>query len=246
MALGTALKSPCASGSWSDVRQYRFLCYSDIVPLLATEQLFERGGRLPFLDECEVREGQNCDEYPVVTMYFIRAAGWLSGDDYTRFYLVNAPDVAGLCRAGRGVPLCDERLARALLRAGAHAGDLRHHELGPARRGLRHPRSLLFLPKTGGGRRRRARGRRRGEALSGDAGAPPDRAASARSATRPGDRAGVVDRRCVALGEPAVRDRLRRRVVDVLPIQQRARRGLRQPLVHRVPPSGVLPDDAAP
>ncbi len=90
MALGTALKSPCAGGSWSDVRQYRFLCYSDIVPLLATEQLFERGGRLPFLDECEVREGQNCDEYPVVTMYFIRAAGWLSGDDYTRFYLVNA------------------------------------------------------------------------------------------------------------------------------------------------------------
>ena len=75
MALGTALKSPCASGSWSDVRQYRFLCYSDIVPLLATEQLFERGGRLPFLDECEFREGQNCDEYPVVTMYFIRAAG---------------------------------------------------------------------------------------------------------------------------------------------------------------------------
>ncbi len=47
MALGAALKAPCAGGDWADVRQYRFLCYSDIVPLLGTEQLFERAGGSP-------------------------------------------------------------------------------------------------------------------------------------------------------------------------------------------------------
>ncbi|HEY6568035.1 MAG TPA: hypothetical protein VI341_11025, partial [Actinomycetota bacterium] len=90
MSLGVATKSPCASGNWSDGRQYTWLCYSDIVPLLDTEQLFDRGGRLPFLDACEAREGQNCDEYPVVSMYFIRLAGWISGNHHAGFYFVNA------------------------------------------------------------------------------------------------------------------------------------------------------------
>ena len=49
MAVGTALKYRCATGNY-DGRQYRGLCYSDIVPLLGTEQL--AGGRLPFLDRC--------------------------------------------------------------------------------------------------------------------------------------------------------------------------------------------------
>jgi uncharacterized membrane protein len=88
MALGTASKAHCASGDWSDLRQYRLLCYSDIVPLLDTEQL--RGGRLPFLDACEPVEGRNCDEYPVVTMYVMRLAGWLSGESYAAFFGVNA------------------------------------------------------------------------------------------------------------------------------------------------------------
>ncbi len=90
MTLGAVTKSPCASGDWADGRQYTWLCYSDIVPLLGTEQLFEQGGRLPFFDACEAREGQNCDEYPVVTMYFIRLAGWISGDHHSGFYYVNA------------------------------------------------------------------------------------------------------------------------------------------------------------
>ncbi|HSL10696.1 MAG TPA: glycosyltransferase 87 family protein [Actinomycetota bacterium] len=88
MAIGTALKSPCARGDWSDLRQYRLLCYSDIVPLLGTEQL--RGGRLPFLDPCEEIEGQNCDEYPVVTMYAMRAAAWIAGEEYGPFFYANA------------------------------------------------------------------------------------------------------------------------------------------------------------
>jgi uncharacterized membrane protein len=90
MTVGAFAKSPCASGDWADGRQYTWLCYSDIVPLLGTEQLFERGQRLPFLQPCEAREGQNCDEYPVVTMYFIRLAGWISGDHHSGFFTVNA------------------------------------------------------------------------------------------------------------------------------------------------------------
>ncbi len=91
MVLGVAAKAQCASGNWGDMRQYKHLCYSDIVPLLGTEQL-ERpdGPRLPFINPCVPIQGQNCDEYPVMTMYFIRLTGWFSGNDYARFYYVNA------------------------------------------------------------------------------------------------------------------------------------------------------------
>jgi uncharacterized membrane protein len=60
------LRAPCAEGDWADLKQYRHLCYSDIVPLYYTEQL--QGGRVPFVDACKPTPGQNCDEYPVVTM----------------------------------------------------------------------------------------------------------------------------------------------------------------------------------
>ena len=97
MALGAAAKGPCASGEWTDLRQYRRLCYSDVVPLLDTEQL--RGPRLPFLDACEPVEGRNCDEYPVVTMYVMRVASWISGDDYAPFFWVNALLLTGFAVA---------------------------------------------------------------------------------------------------------------------------------------------------
>jgi uncharacterized membrane protein len=76
LVIGLAVKEPCASGVWSDGRQYRNLCYSDIVPLLGTEQL-DRGSRLPYLDACREAPG-SCDEYPVVTMYAMRVAAWLT------------------------------------------------------------------------------------------------------------------------------------------------------------------------
>ncbi|MBI2238531.1 MAG: hypothetical protein HYU54_08420 [Actinobacteria bacterium] len=80
------LVSPCAEGYWGDGRQYTRLCYSDIVPLLGTEQL--EGGRLPYLDPCGPAPG-NCDEYPVLTMYAMRvAAGASSG--IGGFFLANA------------------------------------------------------------------------------------------------------------------------------------------------------------
>ena len=76
LAAGAALKQPCASGRWTDGRQYRRLCYSDIVPLYGTERL--TGGRLPYLDPCPRDAGEQCDEYPVLTMYFMRTSAWIS------------------------------------------------------------------------------------------------------------------------------------------------------------------------
>lgn len=93
MSLGAAQKAACADGAWEDLRQYRQLCYSDIVPLLATEQL--AGGRLPFLDPCVPIEGQNCDEYPVLTMYFMRVADWVAVDRYGAWFWVNAALLLG-------------------------------------------------------------------------------------------------------------------------------------------------------
>ena len=87
LAVGAIHKAPCAGGDWGDGRQYRLLCYTDIVPLFGTEQL--AGGRLPYLDDC-VASNDNCDEYPVLTMYLMRAAGWLAADDASRFFWVNA------------------------------------------------------------------------------------------------------------------------------------------------------------
>ena len=91
MVFGIAAKTECASGNWGDQRQYRHFCYTDIVPLLGTEQLEgSHGRRLPFIDQCTTVPGQNCDEYPVLTMYFMRVAAWFSGNNYAQFYFVNA------------------------------------------------------------------------------------------------------------------------------------------------------------
>ena len=96
MVLGAAQKSPCAAGDFSGGRQYRLLCYTDIVPLLSTEQLAD--GRLPFFDPCTDTES-NCDEYPVLTMYVMRAAAWASGIDYARFFYANAILLLGFAMA---------------------------------------------------------------------------------------------------------------------------------------------------
>jgi uncharacterized membrane protein len=87
LALGLAVKAPCSRGDWSDGRQYERLCYSDIVPLLGTEQL--GGSRLPFLEGCAPAPGE-CDEYPVISMWTMRSAAWLSGNDVAGFFYANA------------------------------------------------------------------------------------------------------------------------------------------------------------
>ncbi len=87
LILGAALKAPCATGSWADGRQYRWLCYSDIVPLLHTEQL--EGNRLPFIQPC-LETGGQCDEYPVLTMYSMRLTAWVGGSTTAGFFTANA------------------------------------------------------------------------------------------------------------------------------------------------------------
>jgi hypothetical protein len=87
LVLGAATKSPCISGDWTG-QQYDLLCYTDLIPLLTTEQL--AGGRLPYLDACTPNSDARCDEYPVLTMYFMRVAGWLSDANYSGFFAANA------------------------------------------------------------------------------------------------------------------------------------------------------------
>jgi uncharacterized membrane protein len=87
LVLGHALKAPCASGEWGDHRQYTRLCYSDNVHQLATEQLAE--GRLPYLDACIDPPGE-CDEYPVLTMWAMRSAAWISGSSTTGYFYSSA------------------------------------------------------------------------------------------------------------------------------------------------------------
>jgi uncharacterized membrane protein len=85
--LGLTQKAPCAGATWGDLRQYRLLCYSDIVPLYATEQL--QGDRLPFVNECAESPGGNCDEYPVLTMFTMAVAA-VPADTYAGFFYANA------------------------------------------------------------------------------------------------------------------------------------------------------------
>ncbi len=101
LALGLAVKSPCSGGDWGDGRQYTRLCYSDIVPLLGTEQL--SGGRLPFLDRCDADAAGECDEYPVLSMWTMRLAAWVSGGDVSAFFSAN---VVFLTVAAFAVALC--------------------------------------------------------------------------------------------------------------------------------------------
>jgi uncharacterized membrane protein len=107
LGVGALHKAPCIGPDWSDGRQYHLACYTDIVPLFGTEQL--AGGRLPYLDPCAPAEG-SCDEYPVLTMYVMRLAGWLSGDDPARFFWVNATLLTACAAATAiGLYLLDRR-----------------------------------------------------------------------------------------------------------------------------------------
>ena len=85
LAIGYAIKAPCASGDWGDGRQYARLCYTDNVPQLQSEQL--TSNRLPLLDACRAQEGIECDEYPVLTMWTMRAAAWISGPSIIGYYV---------------------------------------------------------------------------------------------------------------------------------------------------------------
>jgi uncharacterized membrane protein len=96
MTIGAALKGPCANAGWVEHREGTTTqCYSDVADLLHTEQL--TGHRLPYLDAC-LPAAKPCDEYPVISMYVMRAtaslssvlSGVLPGDAYGGFFWLNA------------------------------------------------------------------------------------------------------------------------------------------------------------
>ncbi|HEV2906855.1 MAG TPA: glycosyltransferase 87 family protein [Actinomycetota bacterium] len=64
LGVGYLIKLPCADGDWRDERQYRRLCYSDVVPLYSARGLDR--GLVPYL------EAEN--EYPVLTGLSMSAA----------------------------------------------------------------------------------------------------------------------------------------------------------------------------
>jgi hypothetical protein len=87
---GAVQKSFCADRAYAEDREgVSFQCYSDVGVLLFNEQL--EHGRLPYLDACRPSP-LDCDEYPVLTMYVMRATASFpgGGDPYTRFYWANA------------------------------------------------------------------------------------------------------------------------------------------------------------
>ena len=84
LAVGYATKAACVDAPWTG-QQYTTRCYTDIIPLFATEQL--EGDRLPYLDACAPTTFQ-CDEYPAVTMYAMRLAAWASST-YADFFRWN-------------------------------------------------------------------------------------------------------------------------------------------------------------
>jgi uncharacterized membrane protein len=65
LTVGYLIKLPCADGDWRDQRQFRRLCYSDVVPLYSARGLDR--GLFPYL------EAEN--EYPVLTGLTMAAAG---------------------------------------------------------------------------------------------------------------------------------------------------------------------------
>jgi hypothetical protein len=89
--IGAVQKAPCANRAWVERREgVGVQCYSDVGELRRTEQLLDN--RLPYIDHCHPSLDA-CDEYPVVSMYVMRASAWIAGtagDPYTRFFWVNA------------------------------------------------------------------------------------------------------------------------------------------------------------
>ena len=193
MALGTALKNPCAGGDFSNGRQYRLLCYTDIVPLLATEQLAE--GRLPFLDRCQESDN-NCDEYPVLTMYLMRVAAWFSGQRL-RVVLLRERG-APARRSPPSTALCLwllAGLARPLVRARPDAARVRHDQLGSRGGRVRDGRARRVREATRRMGRRVDRARRRHEVLPGAGAGPAVPAGACRTASRIGPSASCGGRR---------------------------------------------------
>jgi uncharacterized membrane protein len=65
LSLHWVQKSPCRDGAWTDLSQYKYFCYTDVLALYYAERLNE--GAVPYVDHPV--------EYPVLTGYWMGAIG---------------------------------------------------------------------------------------------------------------------------------------------------------------------------
>jgi uncharacterized membrane protein len=105
LALSWVQKSPCSDGQWTDLKQYKYFCYTDVLALYYAEHLSD--GAIPYKDHAV--------EYPVVTGIFMGLIGLPihalgpsvpGGNEGQAFYDVNA-----LALAAFGVAACGAILA---------------------------------------------------------------------------------------------------------------------------------------
>lgn len=94
--IGYEIKTPCSTPPWGGQKMFNG-CYTDIVPLYGNEGIAQ--GRMPVLEPCPESD-KVCDEYPVLQMWLMRAAGAI-GQDLSSFFRVNAAllALAGLATA---------------------------------------------------------------------------------------------------------------------------------------------------
>ena len=101
-------KAPCQDGAWVDLKQYRQMCYTDVLALYYSEQLSD--GQVPYV--------QHPVEYPVLTGAFMGALGlpvhalgkahpWINQGRW--FYNLNALVLCGLAVASAAVMLALRR-----------------------------------------------------------------------------------------------------------------------------------------
>ncbi len=101
-------KAPCQDGAWVDLKQYREMCYTDVLALYYSEQLSD--GQVPYV--------QHHVEYPVLTGAFMGVLGlpvhalgkthpWINQGRW--FYNLNAVVLCGLALASAAVMLALRR-----------------------------------------------------------------------------------------------------------------------------------------
>jgi len=81
IGFGAVVRSTCVSQTASGDFEW---CSTQFTELYVAESI--AGGRLPYLDGCVPVGGNPCDEYPVLTMYSMRLAGWIGADIEAFFY----------------------------------------------------------------------------------------------------------------------------------------------------------------
>jgi uncharacterized membrane protein len=104
MSLHWVQKYPCDDGQWTNLKQYKYMCYTDVLALYYEDGISE--GKLPYRDTAV--------EYPVVNAAFVTIIGWPVNalgnssrglNEGQLFYNLNALALAALAIATVGLLL---------------------------------------------------------------------------------------------------------------------------------------------